>query len=99
MGNLTLEMSTQDEVIRVRVEHFFQEGLRYFERALDEAEEHCQLPASVCELPAGKHLIAKRPDWRGAGEPKVAPQQVEVGSIDYVVAREVCSIVVSWVCH
>ena len=32
LGNLTLEMSTQDELIRMQVERFFAEWLRYFER-------------------------------------------------------------------
>src|SRR5437870_5293851 len=31
IGNLTLEMSTQDGLIRARVERFFQEWLSYFE--------------------------------------------------------------------
>src|ERR1700730_4718653 len=37
--NLPLEMSTRDELIRTRVERFFREWLKYFERMLNEAKK------------------------------------------------------------
>jgi TetR/AcrR family transcriptional repressor of nem operon len=37
-GNLTLEMSTQNEVVRTRLERIFQQWLSYFEHVLREAK-------------------------------------------------------------
>ncbi len=58
IGNLTLEMSTQDELIRKRVERFFQEWLSYFERMLDEAKEQGIVPASLDTAVTAQALLA-----------------------------------------
>ncbi len=57
-GNLTLEMSTQDELIRTRVEQIFQEWLKYFERMLDEAKEQGVVPATLDTAVTGQALLA-----------------------------------------
>jgi TetR/AcrR family transcriptional repressor of nem operon len=57
-GNLTLEMSTQDELIRVRVERFFREWLRYFERMLCEAKEQGSVPATLDIATTAQALLA-----------------------------------------
>lgn len=57
-GNLTLEMSTQDEVIRARVERFFREWLRYFERMLDEAKEQGCVPTTLDVAITAQALLA-----------------------------------------
>ncbi len=58
IGNLTLEMSTQDEVIRTRVERFFQAWLSYFERMLDEAKEQGIVPAALDTTVTAQALLA-----------------------------------------
>src|SRR5947208_7314105 len=58
IGNLTLEMSTQDELIRVRVEQFFREWLRYFERMLCEAKEQGIVPATLDTAVTAQALLA-----------------------------------------
>ena len=58
LGNLTLEMSTQDELIRTRVERFFQEWLSYFERMLVEAKEQRIVPASLDTAITAQALLA-----------------------------------------
>jgi TetR/AcrR family transcriptional repressor of nem operon len=57
-GNLTLEMSTQDELIRARVEQFFREWLRYFERMLNEAKEQGSVPATLDIATTAQTLLA-----------------------------------------
>jgi TetR/AcrR family transcriptional regulator, transcriptional repressor for nem operon len=57
-GNLTLEMSTQDELIRVRVEQFFQAWLRYFEQMLVEAKEQDIVPATLDVTATAQALLA-----------------------------------------
>jgi TetR/AcrR family transcriptional repressor of nem operon len=57
-GNLTLEMSTQDELIRARVERFFQEWLKYFERMLREAKEQGSVPATLDVATTAQALLA-----------------------------------------
>lgn len=57
-GNLTLEMSTQDELIRTRVEQIFQEWLKYFERMLDEAKEQGIVPATLDTAITAQALLA-----------------------------------------
>ena len=57
-GNLTLEMSTQDEVIRARVERFFREWLRYFERMLDEAKARGSVPPTLDVATTAQALLA-----------------------------------------
>src|SRR5579885_2839732 len=47
IGNLTLEMSTLDEVIRERAVGIFQQWLGYFERMLSEAKERGIVPATL----------------------------------------------------
>lgn len=46
-GNLTLEMSTLDELIRMRMEQFFQAWLGYFERMLCTAKEQGIVPVTL----------------------------------------------------
>ena len=58
LGNLTLEMSTQDELIRVRVEQFFQEWLDYFERMLEEAKAQGIVPATLDTVVTAQALLA-----------------------------------------
>ena len=58
IGNLTLEMSTQDEVIRTRVERFFREWLSYFERMLCEAKEQGIVPAPLDTAVTAQALLA-----------------------------------------
>jgi len=57
-GNLTLEMSTQDELIRARVERFFREWLRYFERMLGEAKEQGSVPMTLDIATTAQALLA-----------------------------------------
>src|SRR5579859_7872200 len=47
IGNLTLEMSTQNEAIRARVEQFFGAWLGYFERMLRDAKAQGIVPAAL----------------------------------------------------
>ena len=58
IGNLTLEMSTQDELIRTRVERFFREWLSYFERMLGEAKEQGIVPATLDTAVTAQALLA-----------------------------------------
>jgi TetR/AcrR family transcriptional repressor of nem operon len=58
IGNLTLEMSTQDEVIRARVEQFFRTWLSYFERMLSEAKEQGIVPATLDIAVTAQALLA-----------------------------------------
>jgi len=58
IGNLTLEMSTQDELIRVRVEQFFREWLRYFERIVSEAKVQGIVPATLDVAVTAQALLA-----------------------------------------
>jgi TetR/AcrR family transcriptional repressor of nem operon len=58
IGNLTLEMSTQDEVIRTRVERFFREWLNYFERMLCDAKEQGIVPATLDTAITAQALLA-----------------------------------------
>jgi TetR/AcrR family transcriptional repressor of nem operon len=58
IGNLTLEMSTQDEVIRTRVEWFFREWLNYFERMLCDAKEQGIVPATLDTAVTAQALLA-----------------------------------------
>ena len=57
-GNLTLEMSTQDELIRARVEQFFQKWLTYFEQMLCEAKEQGIVPATLDTALTAQALLA-----------------------------------------
>ena len=58
IGNLTLEMSTQNEVIRARVERFFREWISYFERMLSEAKAQGIVPASLDIAITAQALLA-----------------------------------------
>jgi TetR/AcrR family transcriptional regulator, transcriptional repressor for nem operon len=58
LGNLTLEMSTQDELIRRRIERFFAEWLRYFERTLCEAKEQGTVSATLDTAVAAQASLA-----------------------------------------
>lgn len=58
IGNLTLEMSTQNELIRTRVEWFFGEWLRYFERMLGQAKEQGIVPVTLDIAVTAQALLA-----------------------------------------
>ncbi len=58
LGNLTLEMSTQDELIRQCVDRFFREWLTYIERMLCEAKAQGLVPASLDTAAAAEALLA-----------------------------------------
>lgn len=58
LGNLTLEMSTQDELIRRRVELFFSEWLNYFERMVRQAQEQGSVPAGLDPRVTAEALLA-----------------------------------------
>lgn len=58
IGNLTLEMSTQDELIRVRVEQFFRAWLSYFERMLSEAKVQGIVPSTLDTTVTAQALLA-----------------------------------------
>jgi TetR/AcrR family transcriptional regulator, transcriptional repressor for nem operon len=58
LGNLTLEMSTQNEVIRQSVNRFFREWLSYFEKMLCEAKEQGLVPAALDTSAAAEALLA-----------------------------------------
>lgn len=57
-GNLTLEMSTQDELIRTRVDQFFGEWQRYFEGMLREAKEQGLVPPTQDTALTAQALLA-----------------------------------------
>ena len=57
-GNLTLELSTEDELIRLRVEQFFQRWLRYFERMLCAAQQQGVVPATLDVVATAQALLA-----------------------------------------
>src|SRR5215469_3056727 len=57
-GNLTLEMSSQDERIRARLEQFFQDWLTYFEQMLCEAKEQGIVPATLDTALTAQALLA-----------------------------------------
>ena len=58
IGNLTLEMSTQDEVIRTRVEQFFTAWLGYFEQMLRDAKARGIVPATLDISVTAQSLLA-----------------------------------------
>lgn len=58
IGNLTLEMSTQDELIRARVEQFFRAWLSYFERMLSEAKVRGIVPTTLDTTVTAQALLA-----------------------------------------
>ena len=43
-GNLALELSTQDEAVRLKLQNIFQQWIDYFEQALKKAVESGELP-------------------------------------------------------
>lgn len=57
-GNLTLELSTQDELIRARVEQLFQDWLRYFELMLGNAKAQGIVPATLNTSTTAQALLA-----------------------------------------
>ena len=57
-GNLTLEMSTQDELLRLRVERLFREWLSYFEHMLYEAKAQHLVPANLDSATTAQALLA-----------------------------------------
>lgn len=57
-GNLTLEMSTQDELIRTRLQRFFQDWLTYFEQTLKEASKQGIVPQTLDTATTAEALLA-----------------------------------------
>lgn len=57
-GNLALEMSTQNEEIRMQVERFFRESIAYFEQVLIEAKEQDIVPATLDITMTAQALLA-----------------------------------------
>jgi TetR/AcrR family transcriptional repressor of nem operon len=53
-----LELSTEDDLIRVRVEHFFQRWLRYFEDMLRAAQQQGAVPATLDVAVTAQALLA-----------------------------------------
>lgn len=58
IGNMTLEMSTQDEVIRMQSTRFFQQWLSYFERMLCQAKAQGSIPATLDTAVTAQALLA-----------------------------------------
>ncbi len=58
IGNLTLEMSTVNEAIRMRAEGAFQKWLRYFERMLRAAKEQGSVPVTLDPVVTAQALLA-----------------------------------------
>ncbi|HEY0753154.1 MAG TPA: TetR/AcrR family transcriptional regulator [Ktedonobacteraceae bacterium] len=57
-GNLVLEMSTQNEAIRERLNWFFQQWLGYLERVLHTAKEQGIVPATLDITATAQSLLA-----------------------------------------
>jgi TetR/AcrR family transcriptional repressor of nem operon len=57
-GNLTLEMSTQDEAIRTRLEWIFQQWIGYFEHMLRDAKELGMIPWTLDTTITAQALFA-----------------------------------------
>jgi TetR/AcrR family transcriptional repressor of nem operon len=57
-GNLTLEMSAEDDLIRLQVEQFFQRWLRYFERMLYTAQQQGVVPPTLDVVATAQALLA-----------------------------------------
>ena len=58
LGNLTLEMSTLDELIRARLQQFFQEWSGYFERMLSDAKAQGSVPITLDVKVTAQALLA-----------------------------------------
>ncbi len=58
IGNLTLEMSTQNELIRRRVDQFFRAWLSYFECMLSEAKVQGIVPTTLDTTVTAQALLA-----------------------------------------
>jgi len=57
-GNLTLELSTEDDLIRFRVEQFFQRWLHYFENMLRAAQQQGAVPETLDVAVTAQALLA-----------------------------------------
>jgi TetR/AcrR family transcriptional regulator, transcriptional repressor for nem operon len=57
-GNLTLELSTEDDLIRFRVEQFFQRWLHYFEDMLRAAQQQGAVPETLDVAVTAQALLA-----------------------------------------
>ena len=58
VGNLTLEMSTLDEVLRERTAYYFQQWLNYFEQVLRKAKEQGIIPSTLDTALTAQALLA-----------------------------------------
>jgi TetR/AcrR family transcriptional repressor of nem operon len=57
-GNLTLELSTEDDLIRFRVDQFFQQWLHYFEDMLRAAQQQGSVPETLDVAVTAQALLA-----------------------------------------
>ena len=58
LGNMALELSAQDEVVRARLEAIFVHFAQYFERLLEEARRAGEVPAATEVATTAKSLLA-----------------------------------------
>jgi TetR/AcrR family transcriptional repressor of nem operon len=57
-GNMAIEMSTQDELIRAKVESIFHRWLQYFENMLRDAKQQGIVPATLDTATTAQALLA-----------------------------------------
>ncbi|MCI0453390.1 MAG: TetR/AcrR family transcriptional regulator [Candidatus Dadabacteria bacterium] len=58
VGNLAVELSTQDEVIREKIEHIFKEWAEYCERLIGKAIASGELPVDIDSLATAQAILA-----------------------------------------
>lgn len=58
IGNLALELSTQDELIRKKIEEIFEEWAEYFERVIVQAVDQGVLPAETDPRATSQAILA-----------------------------------------
>lgn len=58
LGNLSLELSTQDEIIRQKLDSVFTKWIMYLSRVLDEAVAKGELPADTDALSSAQSILA-----------------------------------------
>ena len=58
IGNLALELSTQDEVIRTKIEEIFGEWAKYFEEVIREAVNCGDMPAETDPKATAQAILA-----------------------------------------
>jgi TetR/AcrR family transcriptional repressor of nem operon len=58
LGNLSLELSTQDEAIRQKLDSVFTKWIMYLNRVLDEAVARGELPADTDTIASAQSILA-----------------------------------------